>query len=440
VRRWFDLILADWPLKLGAIGLATVLYIGISLAQNERTWPGQVPIEVLDPPPGGAVLDLPGTVSDVRYRAPLDVAVTLANGSFTASIDLGDVVPAAGGDAVPVPVKVTALDPRVQIVDYTPQSVNVRVDQVVTRPLAITVDHGAVPPGLALAPPEVTPAAAILRGASSRVAKVQEVIARVAVDASGLNIDQDVDLEAVDETGAPVPGVEVLPERAHVSIQVARELAYATLPVVPVLTGAPAPGYRVTGVTVDPSTLTVSGEAATVGQLTSVSTQPVDISGKAESVEASVDPALPADVSLVSGGQLGVSVTIEPDSGSRTWQVGVRIDGARRDREYALSATTVLVTFAGPVPMLDSLDPSTIVVAAEVGDLSIGRHEVDVTVAAIEGLELVDVAPSTIRVDVSRASEPSAAPSAPVASAAAGSLRPSVAPSPAAPSASGTAP
>ena len=55
-------------------------------------------------------------------------------------------------------------------------------------------------------------------------------MARVAVDASGINIDQDVDLEAVDETGAVVPGVEVLPERAHVSIEVARQLAYATLP------------------------------------------------------------------------------------------------------------------------------------------------------------------------------------------------------------------
>ena len=105
MRRWIDLILADWPLKLGALGLATALYVGVSLAQNDRTWPGQVPIEVLGPPPGGAVLDLPGTVTGIRYRAPLDVAVTLANGSFLASIDLADVVPTAGGDPVPVPVK-----------------------------------------------------------------------------------------------------------------------------------------------------------------------------------------------------------------------------------------------------------------------------------------------------------------------------------------------
>ena len=81
-----------------------------------------------------------------------------------------------------------------------------------------------------------------MRGASSRVAAVQAVVARVAIDASGLNVDQDVDLEAVDETGAPVPGVEIIPQRVHVRIDVARELAYATLPVVPVLTGEPGAG------------------------------------------------------------------------------------------------------------------------------------------------------------------------------------------------------
>jgi YbbR domain-containing protein len=411
MRRFLELLLSDWPLKLGALGLATALYVGVSLSQNDRTWPGQVPIEVLEPPPGGAVLDLPGTVTGIRYRAPLDAAVTLANGSFLASIDLSDVVPTADGDPVPVPVRVIALDPRVQVIEYTPQSVNVRVDQVVTRPMVITVDRGTVPPGLALGPPVVSPASAVLRGASSRVAAVQSVVARVAVDASGLNIDQDVDLEAIDETGAPVPGVEVFPERARVSIEVARELAYATLPVVPVVTGAPAPGYRVAAVTVTPTTVTVSGEAAAVTRLSSVPTQPLDITGSTDSLEGTVEPDLPADVSLVGDGTVQVQVTIEAETGSRTWQVGVRLEGARPTREYALSASTVQVTFGGPVPVLDSLDPGTIVAAVVVGELSVGRHEVNVTVSPIEGLDLLDVAPVAIRVDVARAAPPSVVPS-----------------------------
>ena len=133
MRRLLDFLLRNWPLKLAAIGLAVVLYAGVTLSGNKRTWPGAVAIEVLDPPPGAAVLDLPGSVTMIRYRAPFEAASQLTTGSFLASIDLADVTPAAGGPPVPVDVRVTAIDPRVQVIDFTPRSVNVRVDQVVSR-------------------------------------------------------------------------------------------------------------------------------------------------------------------------------------------------------------------------------------------------------------------------------------------------------------------
>ncbi len=105
VKRALDFILRNWPLKLAALGLATVLYAGVTLSGNERTWPGEVPIEVLDPPSGAAVLDLPGSVTSIRYRAPIEAATQLTNGSFLASIDLGNVTPTAGGPPVPVTVR-----------------------------------------------------------------------------------------------------------------------------------------------------------------------------------------------------------------------------------------------------------------------------------------------------------------------------------------------
>ena len=411
MRRLLDFLLRNWPLKLAAIGLAVVLYAGVTLSGNERTWPGSVPIEVLAPPPGAAVLDLPGSVTSIRYRAPIEASSQLTTGSFLASIDLANVTPAADGAPVPVDVRVTALDPRVQVIDFSPRSVNVRVDQVVPRPMSVTVDRGTVPEGLTLGVPQVSPATVVVRGASSRVATVQSVVARVAVDASGLNVDQDVDLVATDETGAPVPGVEVLPQRVHVRIDVARALAYATLPVVPVVTGAPAPGYRVTSVHADPQTLTVSGEAAAVARLSSVSTQPLDISGATQDVDQTVAVELPTDITAVGEPGVRLVVTVDPDTGSRTWQVGVQPQGARPTREYGLSTPTVLVTMSGPRPVLDAVDPSTIDAHITVGRLAPGTHEVDVVVEPLDGLEFVSVAPATIRVEVT-VPEPSTAPSA----------------------------
>ncbi len=93
--------------------------------------------------------------------------------------------------------------------------------------------------------------------------------------------------------------------------------------------------------------------------------------------------------------------------------MGVLAQGARAGRQYALSAPTVLVTLAGPQPALEALDPSTIEVHVAVGRLAPGTHEVDVVVDPVDGLDLVSVAPATLRVTVSVPEpEPSAAPSA----------------------------
>ena len=389
MRRVLDFVLRNWPLKLAAIGLATVLYAGVSLSGNERTWPGAVPIEVLDPPAGAAVLDLPGSVTGIRYRAPIEAAAQLTNGSFLASIDLGDVTPTAGGPPVPVMVRVTALDPRVQVLDFAPRSVNVRVDQVVSRPMTVTVERGTVPAGLALGAPVVTPATVILRGASSRVAAVQSVVAQVAIDASGLNVDQEVDLEATDETGAPVPGVEIIPRAgARASIEVARELAYATA-----ARGAGA-HRRARGRLSRDGCARRSPDAdrewrgrrrgADVVHLdrsrwtSAALTESRGRDAWRRSCPTGVSPVADEDIRLRRRPS-------RADDGSRTWQVGVRLEGARASRQYSLSTPTVLVTLAGPRPALDSLDPSTIDAHVAVGRLAPGTHEVDVVRGADRG-------------------------------------------------------
>ena len=95
----------------------------------------------------------------------------------------------------------------------------------------------------------------------ARRRRSRQVVARVPIDASALNIDREVDLVAVDSNGNQVPDVEIEPQRARVRIAVARELANRTLPVVPAVVGEPAPGYRIASVTVEPLVVTVSGEA-----------------------------------------------------------------------------------------------------------------------------------------------------------------------------------
>lgn len=177
VRRAVDLIIRNWPLKLAAIGLATVLYAGVVLSENSRSWPGQVAIAVVDPPPGGA------DATGIGGRDPVPCSPRRCGPAHQrpsrATLDLSALTPEVGGPTVEVPVALVALDPRVQVVDDEPRTVDVQLDSVVSRTIPITVERGVAPEGLVLGPPQLEPASVRIRGASSRIAQVRSVIARV---------------------------------------------------------------------------------------------------------------------------------------------------------------------------------------------------------------------------------------------------------------------
>jgi YbbR domain-containing protein len=400
VRRFVAFLLHNWPLKLGAVLLATVLYAGLVLGQNVRTWTGQIPIDAVHPPAGATLLsDLP-PITLVRYRAPLDVGV-LSPDSFNATVDLARIQAAPGGAAQTVPVTLVALDQRVQIVDFQPQQVEVRLDEVTSNQLAITVDMGTVPQGISVGTPQTDPSTVTVRGASSRVQSVTAIEARVTIDASALNIDRTVDLVPVDANGNQVPNVELDPAIARVRVSVAQQLANRTLPVVAQITGQPAPGYRITSITVSPLVVTVSGEEAVVTQLQTAMTEPIDVSGRTTDLDAMVGFALPQGASVAGSDQVSVSLTIAQETGSQTFQVAVLVAGGQPGFSYVPDVGAVQVTLAGPLQPLDAVNAGTLTATADVSALGVGTNLVTLTFAPPDGLDLVAVNPAQVTVQVS---------------------------------------
>ncbi len=411
MRRAANFLLRNWPLKLGAVLLATVLYSGLVLGQNVRSWTGQVPVDAIRPPQGATLINDLDPVTTIRFRAPIDVGV-LSPDSFRATVDLSGITAETGGAPVPVPITVIALDQRVQIVDFQPREEQVQLDPVAARDLPVTVTLGTVPDSVTVGPPQVDPQNVTVRGASSRVNAVSQVVARVPIDASALNVDRDVDLVAVDANGNQVPSVEIDPQRVHVTIAVAQELSQRTLPVVPQLTGAPAPGYKVTSITVNPLVVTVSGEAATVSTLENAQTQPIDLTGRTSDLEAQIGLALPAGLTVSGSDKVSVVLTIAQDTGTQTFGVGVTLLNEQLGYSYALSSGQVHVTFGGPTTTLASFDATQLVATADVAGAAPGDHTVRLTVQTPPGMSLVSIDPLEVTVTISAPPSPSPSPQA----------------------------
>jgi YbbR domain-containing protein len=238
------------------------------------------------------------------------------------------------------------------------------------------------------------------------------VEANVAIDASGLDVDQDVELIPVDNVGDRLTPVDVDPTTAHVTIAVFKQTESRPLPVTPVISGAPAAGYEVTGIAVNPQIVSVEGDADAILGLAEAPTDPVQINGVTQDVTQEVGLALPEGVQPA-GGQdvkVTVTVTIRPIAGSRSYNAGIIPSGGQAGLDYHLSTNHAIALVGGPLADLDRLDAAQFMLLAPVGGLGPGEHEVTLTATLPVGLTLVSVNPPTVIVTVTPSA--SAAPGA----------------------------
>ena len=408
MRRILGRIVHNWPLKLAAVGLATLMYGGLALSQNTQTFPGVIPARYVNEPTNTVISpSTPPPVRQVRYFAPTDVSV--ATSSFVATIDLSSIGTTTG--VVSAPVSVTSPDSRVRVLGWEPTFVTIDVDRLISRAgVPVKVTHGPVPDGLTLGPTVVDPVTVTVSGAATIVDKVDAVRADVEIQSSGIDVDEEVELVPIDKLGNALSPLDVTPATAHVTIAVFSDRQTRTLPVNPVITGQPAAGFEIASVTVVPSVALVAGDADQISQLTRVDTAPVSMTGVSDDETVRVSLALPTGVVAVGDDTVTVTIDIRPVTATRTFDAGLRLVGARSDLRYTLSTDRVLVTIGGSTADLDRLSASTLIVDLDVAGLAPGPHDVPVSANLPTGLTLVAASPPKVTVTITSVPAASAAP------------------------------
>ena len=404
-RRILGGIVHNWPLKLAAIVLASLLYVGLVATQDSNTFPGPIPVTWVNKPDGTIVINQLKPVDEVRYYAPTDLGRLTAD-DFRATVDLSSVP--ATGTATSVRVSVVAVNPLVTILDMRPRSINVWLDKEVSITVPVNVVRGASPPGVDVGDTTYTPLQVTVTGPSTAVKKVVSVRVDVALDPSGLDYDQEVQGTPVDANGAQVIGVELSPRTVHVTIPLYKNKQSRSVPVNPVLTGEPAPGFRVAGIDVTPLTVTLEGDADQLAKITSADTAPVPIYGATRNVTQKVAFSLPTGVTPLGATTVAVTVRIEAVTDTRTFAAGLRLDGGDPTLMYQISAQSVLLTVYGSTADLDRLGSSAITVGLDVSGMGPGKHQVTLVPAVPSGVTVVTIDPPSVTVTITA---PSPAPS-----------------------------
>ena len=396
----------NWALKGGAMLLAIILFVAMVALQSTQVWPGEVAIEVVNQPLNAVLIkpDPMPTVGSIRYIASADVRVTST--SFRATIDLKDATVSSSDNSL-VNVRLVAEDPRIQIIDYQPQQIRVTLDPLQTKNVAVRVDPGAIPSGLSMGPQTLSVSQVEAIGAASALAQVSSAEASIRIDASGLDVNDDVNLVPVDASGSTVENVQLNPATVHVMIQVGSQLRTETMAVHPVVVDSQAAGYYITSIDVTPPVVSVSGEADTLALLKGmVDTQPISIAGATGDVSVQTSLNLPSGVEAPDVTTIAVVVHLQSPSSTRTVKIGLVPNGARPDRIYTLSTPNTTVPLGGATAALNAFDTSTLVGIVSVGNLDPGSHSVVITIYLPSGIKMVAISPAQITVTVAMPPSP----------------------------------
>jgi YbbR domain-containing protein len=398
-------LLRNWPLKLGALLLSILLYTGLvySGSFTERQASG-VPIRATNQPLNTYLLTGELGTVDVGYRAAAGAAGGVTTSTFSATVDLEAYDMTQAGEPQRVPVDVRSLDDEVAVLEVAPVEVSVILDRLAVRTVRVVVDRGEVPPGLQIGVASVVPSTVQAQGPESRLRLVTRALARVRIDPSGIDVSELVDLIPVDVDGQAVGAVELSPRSATVEIEVSTAETSKTVPVTPDLVGTPPAGLTLTGVTVEPAAVTLFGPPGVLAGITSVDTDPIDLSAVTGDDVLEARLILPDQTRLEEGAAttVTVSVTVDPELASRTILVGPVCQNVGPGLTCEPQVSQIPVTVSGTRAAVAALTPAQVTPILNMAGLGEGTHQVTPSVTLPAGISLVQaLGPVTVALTAS---------------------------------------
>ena len=404
-------LIRNWPLKLGALLLATILYTGLvfSGSFSEQTFPG-VPIVTLGQPQGSYLMTQQLGTVDIRYRIAADARARVTIDSFAVTVDLSGYDMDLAPQRQSLPLRVRAVSEGLTILEYEPSAVSVSIDVLGERQVRVTVDSGEVPPGLEIGTPQLGDQLVTASGPASLLARVDHAVARVRIDQSGIDVSAQVELDPVDVDGRTVASVELTPSTTRVEIDVSTVETSKTVPVRPILSGTPAPGYEIASVAVDPAVITLLGSPEALAAITEVVTEPISLAGATATLAVPGLLVIPPDTRAASEApEPTVTVNLRAAILARTFVLAVQCAGEPVGSACLPQVGQVAVILRGTLAALDAVDPGILTVILEVAGLGPGTHAVVPSLATPGGLLLVGISPGSVTVVITPPATPPAA-------------------------------
>ena len=285
---WMHIIRNNKMAKILALLGAILMWFFVVREQNPMTEVSYtIAVQQQNLNPQYVVEGVPKQVR-ITLRGPRDTMVTLRPEFLKANLDLSGVTPGSNN------VKVTFTPPAgVTVVDMKPGDITVVVDEYFEKDMPVEINpKGKLPSDVALKSLKIVPNQVKVSGPKELVDSVAHVFLKVDLDNQAKNFTAQGKLVAVDNQGQVVD-VTLTPGQAQAQYELDRIRTEKAISLNATTKGSPASGYVIRSITVKPTQITVTGKEDALKDLTSLSLEPIDVSGASSNVEGAYNLDVP---------------------------------------------------------------------------------------------------------------------------------------------------
>jgi len=265
----------------------------------------------------------------------------------------------------------------------------------------IPVELENIPTGLSISDLSFEGIEVRIRGAKSAIA-----------DLSGLKPTYKLDLSTVRpglQSIAVEPKRILLPNGvaiigvnpARLSLTVEKKIE-KQVPVVLLLAGKPAQGYKITRATANPENVTLSGPETALTPVEKVRTKPVDVAGRSESFKIKTALELAKNIEILPrSDMIAGEVHIEEAMIEKAFHQ-IPVQGKGTPYRYGINPSELSITVKGPVNFVEKLHmASALEVYVDLKDLKPGVYVRRATIILPVEATLVDAKPELFTVKIS---------------------------------------
>jgi YbbR domain-containing protein len=270
--------------------------------------------------------------------------------------------------------------------------VPVNMETIVSRVLPVQVTILGDPPlGYNKGTPTHAPTQVTISGPISQVNKVVVARAEISITGASETIKSTVSVQALDNNSNAVSDVTITPKTVLITQPISLQGGFKNVVVKVVTRGQLVDGYRLTNISVTPPNITIfSSDPQLVNDIPGyVETMPVDLTHLTEDMDARVAVNLPHDVTLVGEQSVLVQVGVASIEGSLTIALPIETLGLPPQLHAQISPAAVEVIVSGPLPVLDSLTPTSFRAVIDLTKLAVGEYK---------KAPIVDLVPAQVRV------------------------------------------